>query len=127
MIQEVIKMRDNIMMYDKLKNMLNKVDICIEKKEYKEAYFKAAALVEYININVIIRKFNVKLEDTSITNVIKEYTKKDKTLCEIMMGINTEYSTINMENVSLTDIEYLIEEADYMVKYVTEKYGDLFE
>ena len=128
MKQGVIKVKDSsILKYDKLKKMLNKVKEYIEKKEYKEAYFKAASLIEYININVLIRKFNVRLEDTSITNIIKEYAKKDETLYEIMIGINSEYTTIDIDKVDLPDIKYLIEEADYITEYVTEKYGNLFE
>lgn len=128
MKQGVIEVKDsNILKYDKLKKMLNKVKEYIDKKEYKEAYFKVASLIEYININVLIRKFNVRLEDTSITNIIKEYAKKDETLYEIMIGINSEYSTIDIDKVNLPDIKYLIEEADYITEYVTEKYGNLFE
>lgn len=128
MKQGVIKVKDSsILKYDKLKKMLNKVKEYIDKKEYKEAYFKAASLIEYININVLIRKFNVRLEDTSITNIIKEYAKKDETLYEIMIGINSEYTTIDIDKVDLPDIKYLIEEADYITEYVTEKYGNLFE
>lgn len=128
MKQGVIEVKDSsILKYDKLKKMLNKVKEYIEKKEYKEAYFKAASLIEYININVLIRKFNVRLEDTSITNIIKEYAKKDETLYEIMIGINSEYTTIDIDKVDLPDIKYLIEEADYITEYVTEKYGNLFE
>ena len=128
MKQGVIKVKDSsILKYDKLKKMLNKVKEYIDKKEYKEAYFKAASLIEYININVLIRKFNVRLEDTSITNIIKEYAKKDETLYEIMIGINAEYNAIDIDKVDLSDIEYLVEEADYITEYVTEKYGNLFE
>ena len=128
MKQGVIEVKDSsILKYDKLKKMLNKVKEYIEKKEYKEAYFKAASLIEYININVLIRKFNVRLEDTSITNIIKEYEKKDETLYEIMIGINAEYNAIDIDKVDLSDIEYLVEEADYITEYVTEKYGNLLE
>ena len=128
MKQGVIKVKDSsILKYDKLKKMLNKVKEYIDKKEYKEAYFKVAALIEYININILIRKFSVKLEDTSITNIIKEYAKKDETLYEIMIGINAEYNAIDIDKVDLSDIEYLVEEADYITEYVTEKYGNLLE
>ena len=128
MKQGVIKVKDSsILKYDKLKKMLNKVKEYIDKKEYKEAYFKAASLIEYININVLIRKFNVRLEDTSITNIIKEYAKKDETLYEIIIGINAEYNAIDIDKVDLSDIEYLVEEADYITEYVTEKYGNLLE
>ena len=128
MKQGVIEVKyNNILKYDKLKKMLEKVNEYVDKEEYKEAYFKVAALIEYININILIRKFSVKLEDTSITNIIKEYVKKDETLYEIMIGINAEYNAIDIDKVDLSDIEYLVEEADYITEYVTEKYGNLLE
>ncbi len=128
MKQGVIEVKyNNILKYDKLKKMLEKVNEYVDKEEYKEAYFKVAALIEYININILIRKFSVKLEDTSITNIIKEYAKKDETLYEIMIGINAEYNAIDIDKVDLSDIEYLVEEADYITEYVTEKYGNLLE
>lgn len=128
MKQGVIEVKyNNILKYDKLKKMLEKVNEYVDKEEYKEAYFKVAALIEYININILIRKFSVKLEDTSITNIIKEYAKKDETLYEIMVGINAEYNAIDIDKVDLSDIEYLVEEADYITEYVTEKYGNLLE
>ena len=128
MKQGVIEVKyNNILKYDKLKKMLEKVNEYVDKEEYKEAYFKVAALIEYININILIRKFSVKLEDTSITNIIKEYAKKDETLYEIMIGINAEYNAIDIDKVDLSDIEYLVEEADYITEYVTEKDGNLLE
>ena len=128
MKQGVIEVKyNNILKYDKLKKMLEKVNEYVDKEEYKEAYFKVAALIEYININILIRKFSVKLEDTSITNIIKEYARKDETLYEIMIGINAEYNAIDIDKVDLSDIEYLVEEADYITEYVTEKYGNLLE
>ena len=128
MKQGVIEVKyNNILKYDKLKKMLEKINEYVDKEEYKEAYFKVAALIEYININILIRKFSVKLEDTSITNIIKEYARKDETLYEIMIGINAEYNAIDIDKVDLSDIEYLVEEADYITEYVTEKYGNLLE
>lgn len=127
MIQEVKKMQDsNILKYDKLKKMLDKVYEYVSKKEYKEAYYKAAALIEYININILMKKFNVKLVDSSIANIAKEYSKKDKTLFEVVASLIGEYNVIDIEQVDISDVEYLVSEADYITKYATENYGKLF-
>lgn len=127
MIQEVRKVNDsNILTYDKLKNMLDKVYEYAEDGQYKEAYYKAAALIEYININILIKKFNVKLIDSSIGNITKEYSKKDRKLFEIMVSLASEYSTIDIDRVDKSDVEYLVSEADYITKYATENYGKLF-
>lgn len=127
MIQEVRRMQDNnILKYDKLKEMLDKVYEYMERKEYKEAYYKAAALIEYININILIKKFNIKLEDSSITNIAKEYSKKDDVLFKETISLIGEYNMVDMDRVDMSDVEYLVSEADYITKYVTENYGKLF-
>ena len=116
----------NISKYEKLKQMLSKIQKCIDNKLYKEAYYKAAALLEFVNINILIKQFKVKLEDTSITNITKEYLDKDKELFMAMLGVNSEYNTLDMNEVNVSDIEYLISRIDYIVEYSTEKYGRLF-
>lgn len=117
---------NNILKYDKSKKMLDKIYEYIEKNEYKEAYYKAAALIEFININILMRKFNVKLEDSSVSNIMKEYSKRDEVLFGVMTGLIREYSTIDIDSIEMSDVEYLVSEADYILKYATEKYGNLF-
>lgn len=115
----------NILKYDKFSKMLSKIYEYVEKKDYKEAYYKCAALIEFININILIRKFNVKLEDTTVANIMREYSNKDKVLFSKMVDLIDEYSTIDMDVVDVSDIEYLVSEADYILGYATKKYGNL--
>lgn len=130
-IQEEIDNMDkesvtNILEYSKLSKMLDKVEDCIKENKLKEAYAKAAALLEYINIVVLIKQFKIKVENTNIANIIKLYSDYDRELFIQMISINAEYNEVDINNPDIDDIDFLLLKIDYIVEYVTGKYGRIF-
>ena len=113
---------ENILKYDRLKNILEDILAYIDKQDYNKAYYKASSLLEFVNSIVLMKQFKVKLKDTSITNIIRLYSKLDEKLFLKMQEVNTEYNTI-VDNIESSDVEYLLMDIDYVVGYVTNKYG----
>lgn len=116
---------DNICRHDKLANIINIINSLLENKKYEEAYYKASAVLEFINANLIMKKFNIKLEDTNLSNIIEIYSKSDKELFRQMISINGTYNAIEINDITEEDIEYLLIKVDEILGYIVEKYGNI--
>ena len=117
---------DNILRYDKFVKMFDKIEECVNKNDMKNAYYKTAAILELVNAIILLRKFKIKIENTNIVTYIKYYSNLDQELYNQMMNINTQYNIVDDDNPELDDIEYLLLKIDYIIKYVTQTYGEIF-
>ncbi len=113
---------NNILKYDRLRKILDDILTYINKEDYNNAYYKTVTLLEFVNSIILMKQFEVKLKDTSITNILNLYYTLDEELFNKMLGVNTEYNTID-DNIEKSDVEYLLMDVDYIVGYVTNKYG----
>lgn len=116
----------NILKYKKLNKAMEFIDKYKDNGNYKEAYYKAAAMLEFINANLVMKKFKVKLTDTDIINFIEIYNEKDKQLSKKMISINGEYNMIDTNNITETDLQYLLVDIDDVLEYISQKYGTSF-
>lgn len=113
----------NIIKYNRLKNNLKDILSYMDNEDYTNAYYKAVALLEFVNSVLLMKQFKIKLQDTGITNIIEHYSKLDKELFSKMLGINSEYNRIDDNSISKSDVEYLLMDIDYIVGYIVNKYG----
>ena len=108
---------------EKLKEKVEK--ILKENKNDEKTYVRCAALLEYINVRLLRDHLKVKLPDFDIVRIMKEYNKHDKKLFELMVGINGEYNTVDLNNLDEDYIINFLNDIDFIYGYILEKYGDV--
>lgn len=118
---------ENLEKNDYLKGKLSVIEKLVDKKDYKEAYYKLAVILEYINIKYIKAKFNLDMKDSSVMNIIDTYRNKDEELFKDMIIINCEYNDVNMDNVEKEDVEYLASIVDLIYKQMIENIGEFIK
>lgn len=110
----------------KNKYLKEKVETILkEKNNNKNAYIGCMALLEYINVKLLKDYMKVDMPDYNIVRIMTEYSKVDQKLFDLMVDINGEYNTIDLENIEDEDIESLLYDIDFIYGYILEKYGDI--
>jgi len=116
----------------KLKNIIknkfleDKVAIILkEKNDNKKVYIGCITLLEYINVKLLQEHFKIKLPDYDIVRIINEYSKLDENLFDFMISVNSEYNTIDFENIQDYHIKYFLYDIDFIYGYILEEYGDI--
>lgn len=107
-----------------LKEKLLHVYGLIEKQEYKQAYYKVAAILEYINIKYIRKKFNMDMPNSTVINIINTYKDRDEKLFKEMLNINAEYNQIDTNDITIDDVEYLAGTVDSIYEYMLKSTGE---
>lgn len=116
---------DNILKCEKLQNVMNVIEELIDNQKYSKAYYKVAAMLEFVNANLLMKYFKIKLNNTDISNMIELYASKDKELCKQMMSINAEYNNIDTNNIKKNDVIYLLLRVNDILEYIHNKYGEV--
>ena len=114
---------DNILKVQKLNNAMQSIQNYKDKRNYKAAYYKAAAMLEFINANLVMRKFKINIDDTDIIKFIEIYNEKDKILSKKMISINGEYNSIDNNEITEEDLNYLLFKIDEIIEYIINEYG----
>ncbi len=107
-----------------LKEKLEIIDNLIKKQDYKEAYFKLAAILEFINIKYIKHKYNMDMPNSTVINIANTYEDRDEKLFKEMLAINAEYNQMDTNNVTMDDVEYLAGMVDTIYEYMLESTGE---
>lgn len=107
-----------------LKEKLEIIDNLIKEQDYKEAYFKLAAMLEFININYIKHKYNMDMPNSTVINIANTYEDRDEKLFKEMLAINAEYNQMDTNNVTMDDVEYLAGMVDTIYEYMLESTGE---
>ena len=115
---------ENLIKNDYLKEKISIIDSLIEKNNYKEAYFKLAVILEYLNIKYIKHKYNLDMPNSSVINIINTYIDKDNKLYKEMVTINGEYNQVDTNDITMDDIEYLAGMVDSIYMYMLEDLGE---
>lgn len=115
---------ENLIKNDYLKEKISIIDKLIEKEDYKEAYFKLAVILEYLNIKYIKHKYNLDMPDSSVINIINTYIDKDNKLYKEMVTINGEYNQVDTNDITMDDIEYLAGMVDSIYFYMLQDVGE---
>lgn len=119
-------MKKNIRKISFLNNKIETIDNLMKNKNYKEAYKATAALVELVNVLLLEKVYNEKVETSNIINLIKILENKEKDIANILIEINGEYNIINYEKVRKVDVEFLIGYLDDIVGNILENHGNIF-
>ena len=108
----------------KLKEKLEQIQILIDDNKNKEAYFKLAAIFEYINVKLLTKKLGEKLLNYNIEEIIKKYYNKDEFLFKKMQSVNGMYNFVSGKEINVQDVVSLGITIDYIYEYMIEKYGE---
>lgn len=119
-------MKKNISKISFLNNKIQTIDNLIQNRNYKEAYKATAALIELVNVVLLEKVYNEKVESSNIINLIKILEEKEKNIANILIEINGEYNLINYEKVRKVDVEFLIGYLDDIVGNILENHGNIF-
>ena len=115
---------ENLIKNDYLKEKISIIDKLIKKEDYKEAYFKLAVILEYLNIKYIKHKYNLDMPNSSVINIINTYIDKDNKLYKEMVTINGEYNQVDTNDITMDDIEYLAGMVDSIYFYMLQDEGE---
>lgn len=107
-----------------LKEKLEIINNLIKEQDFKEAYFKLAAILEFINIKYIKHKYNMDMPNSTVINIANTYEDRDEKLFKEMLAINAEYNQIDTNNVTMNDVEYLAGMVDTIYEYMLESTGE---
>lgn len=119
-------MKKNISKISFLNNKIQTIDNLIKNGNYKEAYRATAALIELVNVVLLEKVYNEKVESSNIINLIKILEEKEKNIANILIEINGEYNLINYEKAKKLDVEFLIGYLDDIVGNILENHGNIF-
>lgn len=119
-------MKKNISKISFLNNKIQTIDNLIKNGNYKEAYRATAALIELVNVVLLEKVYNEKVESSNIINLIKILEEKEKNIANILIEINGEYNLINYEKAKKIDVEFLIGYLDDIVGNILENHGNIF-
>ena len=107
-----------------IKEKLNIIEKLMDEENYEEAYYKLAAILEYINIKLIRNKLNINIKDSDIVNIINIYQDKDSTLFKNMLNVNGQYNMVSELGIDEDDVIFLASILNSNYKYMLEKYGE---
>ena len=105
---EILNDLSNLINNDNLTEKFKLIDILVDLRRYKEAYFKLAIILEYINILFITKVLNIPIQNSNIINICNIYSKKDSELANKMIDINGDYNLVsNLSYFNIDDVEFL--------------------
>ena len=107
-----------------IKEKLNIIEKLMDEENYEEAYYKLAAILEYINIKLIRNKLNINIKDSDIVNIINIYQDKDSTFFKNMLNVNGQYNMVSELGIDEDDVIFLASIINSNYKYMLEKYGE---
>lgn len=115
---------ENLEKNNYLKEKLAIIYKLVREQDYKEAYFKLAAILEFINIKYIKHKYNMDMPNSTVINIVNTYEDRDEKLFKEMLAINAEYNQIDLNDVTMNEIEYLAGMVDSIYEYMLKSTGE---
>lgn len=105
---EILNDLSNLINNDNLTEKFKLIDRLVDLRKYKDAYFKLAVILEYINILFITKVLNIPIQNSNIINICNIYSKKDSELANKMIDINGDYNLVsNLSYFNIDDVEFL--------------------
>ena len=111
---------NNNSLTEKLK-LINKL---IDLKRYKDAYFKLAVILEYINDLFVNKVLKIEINYSDVITFCNIYLKCDKKLANKMITINAEYNLVSEDtsSINIGDVEYLASNIYDIYSYMITNY-----
>ncbi len=106
---------------DGLTKKLKLIDKLITLKRYKDAYFKLAVILEYINVLFVNRVLKINMDNSKVITFCKIYLNYDEKLANKMIAVNAEYNLVSedISSINIDDVEFLAANIydiyDYMI------------
>ena len=106
---------------DGLTKKLKLIDKLITLKRYKDAYFKLAVILEYINVLFVNRVLKINMDNSKVITFCKIYLNYDEKLANKMIAVNAEYNSVSedISSINIDDVEFLAANIydiyDYMI------------
>lgn len=122
---EILNDLSNLMANENLTKKLELIDKLVDLKRYKDAYFKLAVFLEYINVVFINKVLKINLENSSVINICNIYLKYDSKLSRKMLAINGEYNLVceDISLINIDDVEILAANIYCIYEYMIKNYG----
>lgn len=116
----------NISKISFLNNKIETIDRLFDNRNFKEAYKATAALIELVNMLLLEKVYNEKVESSNIINLIKALKGKEDKIEQILIEVNGEYNQINYNRVKKNDVEFLVGYLDQIIGIIVENHGNIF-
>lgn len=111
-----------------LKPKIDRIYNFIEKESYTEGYKSTANLIEIICIKLLDKVYNKRLQNQNMFTLISNLEEnKEGKLADILIEINSEYNSKNLNKITKLDLRFLLVYLDEIVRSITEKHGDIFK
>ena len=118
----------NVNKIEFLKPKIDKIYNFIEKENYTESYKCAANLIEFVCIKLLDKVYKKKIENINIATLISNLDEnKEGKLADILIEINSEYNSKNLNKITKLDLRFLLVYLDEIVRSIVEKHGDIFK
>ena len=100
----------------------------IEEKNYTESYKCVANLIEIVCTTLLDKIHKKKLENPNMFTLISNLEEnKEGKLADILIEINGEYNSKNLNKITNLDLRFLLVYLDEIVRSIVEKHGDIFK
>lgn len=110
-----------------LKPKIDRIYDFIEKENYTESYKSTANLIEIVCITLLDKVYKKKLENQNMFTLISNLEEnKEGRLADILIEINGEYNSKNLNKITKLDLRFLLVCLDEIVISIVEKHGDIF-
>lgn len=121
---EILNDLSNLINNNSFTEKLSLIDKLVELKKYKDAYFKLAVILEFINLSFSIKVLNIDLKNSTIITFCNTYLKYDEKLANKMLAINAEYNLTSedISSIGIDDVEYLAASIYDIYEYMITNY-----
>lgn len=121
---EILNDLSNLINNNSFTEKLSLIDKLVELKKYKDAYFKLAVILEFINLSFSIKVLNIDLKNSTIITFCNTYLKYDEKLANKMLAINAEYNLVSGDtsSINIDDVEYLAASIYDIYEYMITNY-----
>ena len=121
---EIFNNLSNLINNNSFTEKLSLIDKLVELKKYKDAYFKLAVILEFINLSFSIKVLNVNLKNSTPITFCNTYLKYDEKLANKMLAINAEYNLTSedISSIGINDVEYLAASIYDIYEYMITNY-----
>lgn len=125
MEKEIVENVDKIPFF---KPKVDRIYKFIEEENYTESYKCTANLIEIVCTTLLEKVHNKRLENPNMFTLISNLEEnKEGKLADILIEINGEYNSKNLNKVTKLDLRFLLVYLDEIVRSIVEKHGDIFK
>ena len=119
---------ENVSKISFLKPKVDRIYKFIEEENYTESYKCVADLIEIVCTTLLDKVHNKRLENPNMFTLISNLEEnKEGKLADILIEINGEYNSKNLNKITKLDLRFLLVYLDEIVRSIVEKNGDIFK